>query len=823
MTTRRDAKVRFLFVALTLVLSSFASFAASGDLIADKVLGQAALTTSASGSTATTLNGPNNSAIDPITGRIYVCDTVNNRVLGWPSAAGFQNGAAADLVIGQADFTANLANRGGAASNITLNAPNAVVVDSQGNLFVSDGNNNRVLIYTNPSIFDTIADIVIGQIDFTNVAAATTATGLNSPFGIHLDERGNLFVADSSNHRVLEYDSPYISSEAATRVWGQPNFTSAVVNNGGLSATSLNTPTGMDFDYAGNMYVADFGNNRVLGYTRNATGFPATTAVRVYGQPDFVTSTAGTTSTKMAFPEGIYCDINGSMYAVDRGNNRVLIFDAPLTSATATRVIGQATFTTSTAGSTDSTLNTPKGVTADDLGNLYVTDTNNNRVLRYDVVFTDQVPDTQYTSHDTVLIPAAATFGEGSPFPSTINVSNVTGVVTKVNVTLKHLSHTWPDDMDIYLIGPGGQGVKLMSDVGGSTDIYNITLIFDDSGASLPDAAAITAGTYKPTDFEADGPTINALGTALSVFNGVNPNGNWSLFAVDDVTTDLGEMFEWGLDIFTAPVIDSGPTATPSVASVGQTIAFTTSVTTSPGTMASVEWNFGDGTTGSGTTPTHAYLTAGTFTATVTVNDGISTAVTGTTSVTIVAASVGTGVDSDGDGFSDSFETAAGSDPLSALTTPLGGASADEATLSLPDVKLAIALNFAKANSDAYALAGTLLVPEGYTPAGKSAVVDVGGITKVFTLTSAGSATSGVSAIKIAIKGSASTAKFSVKSGKSALAATLLDEGLVNATTTANVNVPITVVFGNLVFAKTQTLSYKAAANKAGKTKQPKL
>jgi hypothetical protein len=128
------------------------------------------------------------------------------------------------------------------------------------------------------------------------------------------------------------------------------------------------------------------------------------------------------------------------------------------------------------------------------------------------------------------------------PYPSTILVTNLGGWVSKVSVTLSNLAHTWPDDLDILLVGPGGQKVMLMSDaVGDSTyGFTNLTLTFDDNASlALPQSGAITSGAYRPTDFDqrdllpAPAP-LGPYGTNLSVFVHTNVNGLWSLYIADD-------------------------------------------------------------------------------------------------------------------------------------------------------------------------------------------------------------------------------------------------------------------------------------------------
>jgi C1A family cysteine protease/subtilisin-like proprotein convertase family protein len=148
--------------------------------------------------------------------------------------------------------------------------------------------------------------------------------------------------------------------------------------------------------------------------------------------------------------------------------------------------------------------------------------------------------------------------GMANPYPSSISVSGLSGTVTDVNVILNGLTHTYPDDIDILLVGPAGQTVILMSDVGGGGDVSGLNLTLDDSATdSLPDTAQLTAGTYKPTNigtndtFPSPAPS-GTYGATLSVFNGTNPNGTWSLYIVDDSGSDSGSLSGgWTLAITT--------------------------------------------------------------------------------------------------------------------------------------------------------------------------------------------------------------------------------------------------------------------------------
>jgi hypothetical protein len=165
--------------------------------------------------------------------------------------------------------------------------------------------------------------------------------------------------------------------------------------------------------------------------------------------------------------------------------------------------------------------------------------------------------------------PAGCPFPNGcpseraDPFPSNIAVSGLTGTVTDVNVILRNLTYPLkPADVDLLVVAPGGKAVMLMSDACGDNSDANenpitgaITLTFDDqAGAQLPADGPCSTGTFRPVDDDDDadefplhqhpedalpgGPTPPAITLPLAEFNGINPNGTWALFLVDDFPND---------------------------------------------------------------------------------------------------------------------------------------------------------------------------------------------------------------------------------------------------------------------------------------------
>ena len=289
----------------------------------------------------------------------------------------------ADVVYGQlGSFTTNTTNKGGLSAN-SLHDPDRLAVDSSGNLYVSDQQNSGCC--TTPPAAPPRPGST-GRWAASPPAAGTnggiSANSLNGPYGIALDSNGNLYVADYGNNRVLYYPA---GSTTATRVYGQGgSFTTNTTNNGGISANSLDLPAAVALDSSGNLYVADQYNNRVLFYPSGST-----TATRVYGQGgSFTTGGAnkgGVSANSLAFPTGVAVDSSGNLYVADGDNSRVLFYLSG--STTATRVYGQCgSFTTDTAnngGISANSLENPAGLALDSSNNLYVADAYNSRVLFY--------------------------------------------------------------------------------------------------------------------------------------------------------------------------------------------------------------------------------------------------------------------------------------------------------------------------------------------------------------------------------------------------------------------------------------------------------
>jgi len=222
-----------------------------------------------------------------------------------------------------------------------------VAADNSGGFYVSvsvESGYSHVLYYPSGS---TTATRVYGAPSVPGGIQYMSANSLTFAFGVATDKDGGLYIADEGNNRVLYYPS---GSTTATRVYGQPSLYGQPghqfgrQNEGGLSATSLSLPQGVATDKDGGLYIVDSGNNRVLYYPSGST-----TATRVYGQPNFSSNTptslvrlpAAPTPTPSELrnqgfyqPRAVAVTSDGDVYVSDVNNGRILYYPPGSTRAT---------------------------------------------------------------------------------------------------------------------------------------------------------------------------------------------------------------------------------------------------------------------------------------------------------------------------------------------------------------------------------------------------------------------------------------------------------------------------------------------------------
>ncbi len=379
-------KSRLLFLSLVIFLSSAISAIAGlkSHQSADIVLGQPDFETSAGNLSQTGFQSVGDVAVDPTTGKVFVSDTSNSRVLRFASSASLSSGDPAEAVLGQMDFITDDAT---SLADNRFSNPAGIYVDPAGRLWVADRINHRVLRFDNASskTNGAAADGVLGQIDFDSSNTSSAANGMLSPIAVTGDASGTLWVADRDNNRVLRFDNAAGKADGAIAngVLGQSMTTGGT---GGLAVNKMSSPSALAVDADGTLWVADAINNRVLRFDNAAGRADGANADGVLGQADFDSGDPGLDDSGFNYMEGIDVDSTGFLYVSDIGNHRILGFSNASTKAdgaAAELVLGQPDFETNAVNVTASGLTSPRGIGLDAQGRLYVADGSAARVLRF--------------------------------------------------------------------------------------------------------------------------------------------------------------------------------------------------------------------------------------------------------------------------------------------------------------------------------------------------------------------------------------------------------------------------------------------------------
>lgn len=345
---------------------------------------------------ADTLFGPRGACLASPQGPLFVCDTGHHRLLVWRRAPEADH-TPADLMVGQPDFSREGRNGKGPIGPATLNVPTGIAA-AEGVLAVADAWNHRVLIWRGGvERMNQPADVMVGQIDrgaglANRGADRPRADTLNWCYGVAILE-GRLYISDTGNRRVLVYDTiPDTDGASADLVLGQKDFVTRDENAGGPAG-----PVGMRWPHAiaiasGTLLVADAGDNRIMGYrslpTRNGAPCDFVLGQRDCASVDHNQASYLPTARGLNMPYGL-AHLDGTLLVADTANSRLLGFDTGRLSmnAGATCLTGQRAFGDKgdnrwTAATRDS-LCWPYAVSVSGR-TAVVADSGNNRVLFWD-------------------------------------------------------------------------------------------------------------------------------------------------------------------------------------------------------------------------------------------------------------------------------------------------------------------------------------------------------------------------------------------------------------------------------------------------------
>ena len=263
---------------------------------------------------------------------------------------------------------------GGPAVDAQLSRPWGVAVDGEGNLYIADGDNGRIRKVDSSGTIDTVAGT--GRLGFSGDGGPATAARLRFPSGVATDDAGSLYIADQHNQRIRKVDSSgIITTIAGTGARGYGG------DGGPAAQARLNHPHGVATDGAGNVYIADYGNQRI----RKVDTSGVITTVAGTGELGGRVSGDGglAVEAQLRNAHGVAMDGAGNLYIADTEGDRIRKVDS---SGVITTVAGTGEGGHGGDGgpATAATLKYPTGVAVDDAGNLYIVDCYDHRIRKVD-------------------------------------------------------------------------------------------------------------------------------------------------------------------------------------------------------------------------------------------------------------------------------------------------------------------------------------------------------------------------------------------------------------------------------------------------------
>ncbi len=322
------------------------------------------------------LRSPNGVALDGA-GNLFIADTGNHRIRKVDSAGVITTVAGT----GRSGFGGNVGD-GGPAIQAAVYYPSGVAVDGAGNLFIAERFYNQIRKVDSAGVITTVAGTREFFGGFSGDNGPATAARLRSPGGVALDGAGNLFIADTGNDRIRKVDSAGV----ITTVAGTGESFGGFSGDGGPAIqAALYYPSGVALDGAGNLFIADTGNDRIRKV--DSAGVITTVA----GAGEFGFAEAGgfggdggpAIQAALNYPSDVVADGAGNLYIADTDRSRIRKVDAAGVIST---VAGTGSFGFSGDGgpAVEAQLNHPADVTTDGAGNLYIADRYNDRIRKVD-------------------------------------------------------------------------------------------------------------------------------------------------------------------------------------------------------------------------------------------------------------------------------------------------------------------------------------------------------------------------------------------------------------------------------------------------------
>ncbi len=309
------------------------------------------------------IQAPHGVAVDAV-GNFYIADNGNHRIR--------RVDASGTITTVAGTGARGYGGDGGRALQARLASPTDVAVDAAGNLYIADNRNHRTRRVDTRGIITTVAGTGAGA--YSGDGGPATSAYLSLPTGVAVDGAGNLYIADTWNHRIRRVDrSGTITTVAGTGEDGGSG------DGGPAVQAQMRFPEGVAVDAAGILYIADIGNHRIRRVdTRGVITTVAGTGARGYS------GDGGTaTSAYLSLPTGVAVDGAGNLYIADSDNQCIRRVDTQGVIVTVAGT-GSRGYSGDGGSATGASLDSPTGVAVDGAGNLYIADSNNDRIRRVD-------------------------------------------------------------------------------------------------------------------------------------------------------------------------------------------------------------------------------------------------------------------------------------------------------------------------------------------------------------------------------------------------------------------------------------------------------
>jgi trimeric autotransporter adhesin len=307
--------------------------------------------------TSASLRGPTHIAVDA-SGNVFFADA-NHVVLRLDATTGL-------LTVAAGNGTSGFSGDNGPANTAQLYSPRGVALDSAGNLYIADAGNNRIRKVSN-GVITTVAGS--GALGFLGDNGPATSASIDIPQSVAVDSAGNLYIADTGNHRIRKVAGGVITTVAG---WGDGGYGG---DDGPATSAKLHAPYGVAVDSGGDIYIADTGNNRIR---KVASGIITTVAGNgTYGYSD---GGGNALNASLGLALGVSVDGAGNLFIADTNNNRI----RKVTNGSISTVAGSGAsgFGGDNGPATGAQLMLPQGVATDSSGRLFIADSSNNRIRK---------------------------------------------------------------------------------------------------------------------------------------------------------------------------------------------------------------------------------------------------------------------------------------------------------------------------------------------------------------------------------------------------------------------------------------------------------